>query len=758
MLRKPLFCIAMLLVLAGAVLAQDVPLRTDCGGWTPPPELLRKASALAGLKAKALKAALERLDREGPGARIAVCRAGLRLRDDRAAHDCAVHLEWDQLDSWEHERVIALCLKDYARPGTLVDFEKLRSMIGSIDLDHVFSTFPPPPRKKTATYYLANLHRQIRADHVPVLCAMVFSGDREVVENTWDNLGLVLCRTNQHLDLAARTLLKSRDLSAGKVKPPGSGLPVSLAAVMRGLWKLPKEEPEGWEARWLLASKPGKGDAALILDLAGRYRKRTEFVFQALVRSMRHLEDEVSRDFLREVADKDPCEETRLLARGALAARGEAQAMNALEKAWETDELALALGLEADPGRSKAGFCFRVLHGPSSPARKALDRLIETDESVSLYQIHWPENLFDGFEALALDQIEGDGFRLGHIALAVPGCRTRTLARAICNRLTPASLLAEVQRGKQEDVSLDALFSFLETAAPGPFRGVLRTWAEHLDRTVRTLGLYTLLRIGDAQSGERLVRWIASGQAMADLEEVQDLVQSCSEAGIPDLLARSPCPAVEAHLRKENNEMALAIFHGLPEETAFALFPDMGEAPASGEALRRELIQAGRARDALHDLLARAPDKTIPFLWKVDTPRVRAHLKGLQKNREAELYAWATAQLACMGDEKARAETWAVLRAGRYRWMDEVCGDKDLATFGYDFKATLPFWIRESESNCCRRVIALGVFNELFGLEPELDDRGNYEIPADRVGRWWKRYQNARLVWSHLAGHFQPVL
>jgi len=707
---------------------------------------------------------MERLEKEGPGVCISVCRAGLRLRAARAAPDCAVPLEWDTLDAWEHERVIALCLKDYARPGTLVDFEKLRSMIGSTDLDHVFSTFPPPPRNDKATYYLSQLHRQIRADHIPVLCAMVFSGDEEVSENSWGNAGLVLCRTNRHLDLAARTLLKSRGLSVGKENP--SGLPRSLAGVMRSLWKLPKYEPQGWQARWLLASKPGKGDTDLILDLAGRFLKRTgsvflaESVFQALVRSIRHLDDETSRDFLQAVAEKDPCMDTRTLALGALAARGEAQGRNHLEKAWESDALALALWLEADPGRSKMGFCFRVLHGPTSLGRRALNQLTGTDEPASQYQIHWPEDLFDGFETQALEQVKDDVFRLGHIALAVPGCRTETLARAICNQLTPASLLGELQRRKQDDESLDSLFSFLETASPGPFRRVLRTWAGHPDRTVRTLGLYTLLLIGDAQYGERLVRWIASGQASTDLEKVQGLSTYWVSGGdgIPDLLARSPCPAVESHLRKENAVKALAILQGILEWTASSLIPDHAVEPVPGEALRRDMIRAGRARDALHDFLARDPDRYIRSLWRIDTPQVRAYLKRLQKRRQAELYAWATAQLACMGNEKARAETLAVLHAGRYRWMEEVCEDKDLATLGYDFKATLPFWIRELESNCCRRSIAQNVFEDLFGLEPELEDRGFYEIPADRMRRWWKRYGNARMVWSHVAGHFQPVL
>jgi len=168
------------------------------------------------------------------------------------------------------------------------------------------------------------------------------------------------------------------------------------------------------------------------------------------------------------------------------------------------------------------------------------------------------------------------------------------------------------------------------------------------------------------------------------------------------------------------------------------------------------LLRAARPEAALAEYLAHLPASCVSVLRQVDTPAVRAHLARLREDRSLECYAEATAVLAALGDEEARAETLRAMRAGRYRWVDEVCGDDAaLATLGYDFQATIPFWLDELETNCCRRIVSMNVFEEAFGLGREVSD-GFGEIPGDRMRRWWNRHRDGKFGMSRIAGHFVP--
>lgn len=132
--------------------------------------------------------------------------------------------------------------------------------------------------------------------------------------------------------------------------------------------------------------------------------------------------------------------------------------------------------------------------------------------------------------------------------------------------------------------------------------------------------------------------------------------------------------------------------------------------------------------------------------------RVKAYLLG-RRDRRIDV-AWATQQLMLMGDEEARAEVWAALSAGRYRYVDQA--DTHILTLDHDFK-TIPHWIDDLESNCCRVNVVAMIFEDLFGLD--LDDvRTSPCVTMAAVAReFWERHGDD-LVWSRIAGHYVPTV
>jgi len=130
--------------------------------------------------------------------------------------------------------------------------------------------------------------------------------------------------------------------------------------------------------------------------------------------------------------------------------------------------------------------------------------------------------------------------------------------------------------------------------------------------------------------------------------------------------------------------------------------------------------------------------------------RIRALLQEKHRRRDDRL--WTTGQLMLMGDEAARKEVWDAMTTGRYRWVDSA--GVEVMTLGRDF-GTIPCWIDELESNCCRFNVVAAIFEDLFGLD--LDDHcvSLRYTPADVARDFWKRHGD-NLVWSRIAGRYVP--
>ena len=234
-------------------------------------------------------------------------------------------------------------------------------------------------------------------------------------------------------------------------------------------------------------------------------------------------------------------------------------------------------------------------------------------------------------------------------------------------RLEPASWLGD------RDPDFEAA-AFLHAADPQRFVAALRGWTEHQDENVRALALAMLLRIGDPASAEKLARAV---------DHWTDY----------DLLARTRAPAVErAILEKADSGQygteALFTYMGFRW-----LHPD-------GAAATLSAARSGEAIPAmLRELDAAEERKIDPELGLVKDPRV---LEWLRKERSARTYqlSQVLSALVLAGDRDAREELWSMVRCGRHRLL---YGSFDERVFTLDWDlSTLPHWIEELDSNCCR--------------------------------------------------------
>ena len=104
-----------------------------------------------------------------------------------------------------------------------------------------------------------------------------------------------------------------------------------------------------------------------------------------------------------------------------------------------------------------------------------------------------------------------------------------------------------------------------------------------------------------------------------------------------------------------------------------------------------------------------------------DDGDVRPYLLRLRERRELGLYWYATGQLAALGDAAARREFWKAMDDGRYRIL--YTSDVYPKTLGLDLSATMPFWMEQLRSSCCRAVTSAGEpWRALFDVE-------TFEVP-----------------------------
>jgi hypothetical protein len=358
----------------------------------------------------------------------------------------------------------------------------------------------------------------------------------------------------------------------------------------------------------------------------------------------------------------------------------------------------------------------------------------------------WRRTSFDGIESAASAR-PLPALRLAGIALVVPGGRTTRLAQRVAERLQPDDLLRGMADGDDllAWLALDRLGAFLETGAPDAFRAALRRIASR-DGGAADVALDWLLRIGDPESADRLIeRSEATGAPCVTLARTRSpRVREHFERALRKAQASPDDPYESAYAR--SLVAGLAVLHGIPEDAASAFDSDLTQEQV-------DAVLDGRPVDALvsilRDLLARAdpddPDVPGPQwagnVGAVRDPRIREGLLDVRRRRDLDCAWWATGQLAAQGDTAARAEVLQVIRDGRYRLIDDD-GEPFPLTLGWDLAATLPHWIDELETNCCRACVAAQVLEETIGF------RDGSQIRTDA--------ERAREIWEAAGGRFAP--
>jgi hypothetical protein len=697
------------------------------------------------------KEAIGRLAALEASDRVQVLRKGLRLANDVAARECALRLRWDELDTWESQRVAGLLLET-----TSPDWSQLAPILASSDVPAILAL--PDEACIQALREVASL---IRPEHF----ALARERGGEVAE-----LALAIAR-----DAGLRSDSNRAQLAAyevGHAKPATSvahaedraepsGFPTVLGRYLRtgiGLGATP-----GALERWAMECSPVPADLPLLLALS---RQDESVRREIAIRGMSQLRDQPSKRRLTELASEVLDDPTPLLAAGALALRGESEYLTVLRHhASAGAPLALAALLHAAPEQARRLVESQIYERDEATRRRCLRTLRDARQEAEEHRLEWDPGLFLGFATRGL-QAGIDGVDLVHIALAMPVCQSRSVARAAISRLLKDSTRAwEIIDRTSWRVEADESLLFLERHAPRGLRRLLRAWANDRDLALREVARSALLTIGDPRHGDELVRWV-SDHGVADGYGGNDLSAYV-------LLARSPHPATERFLKqaaegdRETAALALgglAAMYGIDDSAAmrfaWRLLPseaqvdrgcDAASAPTAAEfEAIREIVLDQRPVDAVVQYLGRHTRQRV-FLdvGLIRDARLARILRSLRDHREHRMYAWITGQLALMGDADARREIWSACVQGRRAWIDTL--DVRTRTLNHDLQ-TIPFWVEQLDSNRQDFLNASVILASLYGMDLKFEPRLS-RPPAELAREWWTK-NRASLVWSRLADRF----
>lgn len=121
-------------------------------------------------------------------------------------------------------------------------------------------------------------------------------------------------------------------------------------------------------------------------------------------------------------------------------------------------------------------------------------------------------------------------------------------------------------------------------------------------------------------------------------------------------------------------------------------------------------------------------------------PRVLAWLRAERRARDFP-YEDTLRALVLAGDRDAREELWSMVRCGRHLLLYSGF-DERVFTLDWDF-STLPHWIEELDSNCCR---VAGGLEKTF--EEKLGGSWLYSRPSSGLGEPRSRRVRTEFLWS----------
>jgi len=650
-----------------------------------------------------------------------VLRPALSSGDPAIAVRAAALLTENDVNVVEAERVMELTLPEGLRVGSPVDFDRMRSNLGSSELIACIEYAARAGRSAPglrAVY--ADLHRIARPDVIPGLLTFDRTEERAVRDGS--------AELWQPTD---RTLRFTRELTAGWLeRDPG---PTSADAARAWLAQFAKEPEGGLDAPalWLLRDfVPTAADAPLLLacaqaalDVTQSDSVREDATAWATVRLLGFLDDAPSLELLRTIAKQD--DETGDVARAALARRGDAAALRALVARSRDEAKAFAVLMEIAPLVANRALVARVL--ATRAAGAAIADASELVERACEMGVRVPPEAFLGVEATLAARATDAGV-LALAAQRLPGCATRRVADRLIDLPSKFATTGPAPRtiGFRGDVLADAeefreMAGWLRVASPEPALGLLRALATSPDEALANAANAFLLEVRDEASTGAIVAWLRTkGARVANLEHVADFHR-------PEIRALLLEWSNDPKVVEDDMLELIARFDGWPADRPIDL--RKGDASVKRAAIRAGDLARLRALEAADPKEALEP---VPVRETV-------------------------AKAALAGDAHARAELWSAMRAGRYRWTHNDV-DPLALTLGRD-SAVLPHWVEDLDSNCCRISDGMGdgVFEKAFGMPCIYDpNRVGVGRPTSEFVRTWMGLFAARFVWSEFLDRHVP--
>lgn len=681
-------------------------------------------SFLRQLKDPASRAQAEALLADLPEAEsIALLRRGLALPDDLAL-EAAKRLEHHHLDSDESARLVALLLPHLFDEADEIDFDELRSALGSSEIGRVLQEMREHETIAGERSLLGALHRQLRAEHLPALVEMALSPDPALAEQAFEEIAIVALYTNRHREDVAR-------IFAGRAEAPDAmeTIPEALAVALRAivadgsLGETRRPMFLAWALRWLRDIEPtGGGDADFLVDLAARAcasetlgeSERDQVLLYAIVELK-----PFAAERLEDVDAASPEVATAL--RVAALARSDDASMVELRELAAHDPLAMALAMELDPFAAPLAF-------------------------VAGLQARSPEDAYDW-----VDDVYSRRFllRLGWDQLPSLGIQP-----PLDGRLEPALILRLAERFREVRGS-HAVAAYLENGVTNrPLAGWEGDVLARIEGPALTARLRELLATGSpfgrAQAGELLAALGDRGSedALLDAARAGDLPAArlpwiaawASETGRARIAALLPSLDESAELTTR------AVLGGVPRRTARAWISrhllgteEHERGPEVGRAVER--LRSGDAVGALLGYLDDAPNVELEGVGHVDDPRVVPALRRFAQSREDGRAHWAIGELAIAGDPVGLRQMQEVVRTGRYRWVDDASAEALFVGGG----GVLSFWVEEAESNCCRAVPVKRVFED--GLRIPVTEEMGFQAGFGVTLSEWLRWRLGETRW-----------
>ena len=169
-----------------------------------------------------------------------------------------------------------------------------------------------------------------------------------------------------------------------------------------------------------------------------------------------------------------------------------------------------------------------------------------------------------------------------------------------------------------------------------------------------------------------------------------------------------------------------------------------------------DAVLAGEPIDALADFLDTAGDdlvhRWIDGLGQVSDERIVDYLRRLRRT-PGENVQDALLELAIAGDDEARATVQVAFDRHLYGWMDAASSDRMVL---HDDPSTLPYWIDELGTICCRRNGAGVAIEALTGHDPTVPPENMLVTQRDAARAWFEPIR-AYQQWSRVLGHYTTM-